>query len=252
MIIDAQGLVKSGLLSLIAHGIRSGLDWKSAREPLASVVYNKKCSVNVYQHAVIRMRSIFSQSLNYKLPDTVPNYGINRERFRDSESQKDYLVFLHSTTWETKLWPEDYWVELAKCAASRGMAVKMLWGNEVEQARVNRLAQQSDNIETIPSHFNLGNSAKILANARAVVAVDTGLMHLAAALNVPTISLYGPTNPEYTGAMGQGQIKLAANFPCAPCLKRECTFMGNASVQPACISALTPDKVCEAVRLLTP
>jgi heptosyltransferase-1 len=56
------------------------------------------------------------------------------------------------------------------------------------------------------------------------VAVDTGLGHLAAALDVPTISLFGPTNPGLTGAYGKAQIHLASDFPCAPCLQKKCTY----------------------------
>ena len=65
---------------------------------------------------------------------------------------------------------------------------------------------------------------KLLANASAAIAVDTGFGHIAAALGVPTISLYGSTNPEYTGALGDSSIHLSAAFPCAPCLKRECHY----------------------------
>ncbi|MEW2855054.1 glycosyltransferase family 9 protein, partial [Pseudomonas aeruginosa] len=57
-----------------------------------------------------------------------------------------------------------------------------------------------------------------LAGARACVAVETGLGHLAAALDVPTLSLFGPTNPGFTGAYGRSQVHLGSDFPCAPCL----------------------------------
>ena len=245
LIIDAQGLVKSALLSLTAKGKRSGLDWGSAREPFASVFYNKKSKVNFCQHAVIRMRAIVGQSLGYPVPDTIADYGIGREQFADAEQDSQYLVFLHSTTWETKMWPESYWQQLANLAATAGLKVKMLWGNAPEKARAERVAAGAPNIEVVGTQFKLNTSVRILANAQAVVAVDTGLLHLAAALNVPTVSLYGPTNPEYTGAMGQNQIHLAANFPCAPCLKRDCTYPGEAAVQPPCFSVLSPRKVWE-------
>lgn len=68
--------------------------------------------------------------------------------------------------------------------------------------------------------LNLAGVAKVLAQAQACVAVDTGLGHLAAALDVPTISLFGPTNPGLTGAYGKAQIHMASDFPCAPCLQK--------------------------------
>jgi heptosyltransferase-1 len=246
LVLDAQGLVKSALVTLVAKGQRSGLDWGSAREPLASLAYQKKCTVNFYQHAIVRMRSIFSHLFNYDLPQTVPEYGLARQQFLDPALENNYLVFLHGTTWDTKLWPEAYWVALAKLAAKEGLTVKVLWGSALEEARAKRLAEQADNLVVLPRQ-DLKGSAKVLANARAVVAVDTGLAHLAAALEVPTVSLYGPTNPDYTGALGKTQLCLPANFPCSPCLKRDCTYLGKAEVSPACFSALAPTKVWEAL-----
>ncbi|HSW71040.1 MAG TPA: lipopolysaccharide heptosyltransferase I [Gammaproteobacteria bacterium] len=242
LVLDAQGLVKSALLTLAAKGRRCGLDWRSAREPVASCVYQTKCTVNFYQHAIVRMRSIFSHAFNYDLPTTLPDYGLTREQFINPTKEAAYLVFLHGTTWATKLWPENYWVELAKLAARENLVVKLLWGSALEEARAKRLAEQAENIVVMPRQ-DLRGSAKVLTNARGIVAVDTGLAHLAAALEVPTVSLYGPTNPEYTGALGRKQLCLPAQFPCAPCLKRECTYQGVASTQPACFSALPPEKV---------
>lgn len=245
-VLDAQGLVKSALLTRMAKGKRGGLDWGSARESLAALFYQKTCTVNFYQHAIVRMRSIFSALLDYPLPHTVPAYGIARQQFLDPAEQQHYLVFLHGTTWDTKLWPESYWLALAQKAANEGLMVKLLWGNPSEQARANRLAAQAKNITVLPRQ-TLQGSAKLLANARAIVSLDTGLAHLTAALDVPSVSLYGPTNPDYSGTQGHHQICLAAHFPCAPCQKRQCTYPGRTVTTPACFSALPPEKVWEVL-----
>ncbi len=242
LVIDAQGLVKSAMFTLMSKGKRSGLDLNSARERLASFAYQQKCTVNFHQHAIVRMREIFSKLLNYPLPITVPEYGIAREKFYDPSRQENYVVFLHGTTWDTKLWPEQYWIELGKKAAAEGFSVKLLWGNKIEEERAHRLATQVSNMIVLPRQ-DLGGSAKVLANARGVVAVDTGLAHMATALNVPTIALYGPTNPAYSGIQGRSQLSLAVNYPCAPCLKRECTFLGTRSSQAVCFKTLPPEKV---------
>lgn len=242
LVLDAQGLVKSALLTRVAKGRSAGLDWSSAREPMASVLYQKSCKVSFYQHAIVRMRSIFANLLNYDLPHSVPDYGVPRSQFLETESAQDYLVFLHGTTWKTKLWPEQHWSKLAALAADQGLAVKVLWGNAEEEARAQRLAQSAQNIVVLPRQ-DLKGSAKVLANARAVVAVDTGFAHLAAALDVPGVSFYGPTNPDYSGALGRNQICLADNFPCSPCLKRDCTYQGRTNAEPACFSGITPEKV---------
>ena len=91
------------------------------------------------------------------------------------------------------------------------------------------------------------------------MAVDTGLGHLAAALDVPTISLFGPTNPGLTGAYGKGQIHLASDFPCAPCLQKKCTYTPTAQDQqrfdlknewPLCFTRLNPERVASRLSTL--
>ncbi len=106
-IIDAQGLVKSAVISRFARGPRTGLDRDSAREPLAARAYNRTISVARDQHAVLRVRQLFAAALGYTVPASGPDYGI-RGKFQAGERQP-YLVFLHGTTWPSKHWPDTYW-----------------------------------------------------------------------------------------------------------------------------------------------
>ena len=91
------------------------------------------------------------------------------------------------------------------------------------------------------------------------MAVDTGLGHLAAALDVPTISLLGPTNPGLTGAYGRSQVHLGSDFPCAPCLQKKCTYKPSAEDQrrfdlkrewPLCFTRLNPERVASQLSAL--
>jgi len=190
---------------------------------------------------------LFSQALHYPLSDEMADYGIDRQQLGGGEPQ-DYLVFLHGTTWPTKHWPEEYWLRLAKIAQENGLRVLLPWGSPVEEERAKRIAAQCAAAEVLPRQ-NLAGMAKILARAKAIVAVDTGLGHLAAALDVPTVSLYGPTDPALTGAMGRSQVHLSAVFPCAPCFSRECTYRGpeQSQVFPPCFSTVSPEKVWQAL-----
>jgi len=106
---------------------------------------------------------------------------------------------------------------------------------------------------------DLTGMAGWLAHAKAVVAVDTGLAHLAAALDVPTVSLYGATDPGLSGAYGNNQIHLRADFDCAPCMKRDCSYTGpkiknelnvgqGEYVEPPCFSSVAPSAVFEALK----
>lgn len=250
-VLDAQGLMKSAFLLLFTRGLRVGLDWSSARESMASLLYQKKYNVNFYQHAIVRMRSLFSLALNYPLPSGPPVFGLDREKIANQgqavRHKQPYIVFLHGTTWETKMWPEQYWRALARKITAAGLAVKISGGNDEEMARAKRIANLRDGVEVI-SRMSIMGMAGLLANATAVVAVDTGFAHFAAALDVPTISLYGPTNAAYTGAIGSRSIQLSALHPCAPCIQKRCTYKGPALVYPACFASLGPGRVWEVIK----
>jgi len=246
LIIDAQGLVKSAFFSRFAKGLHCGLDWQSARERWAALFYQKTYTVLFEQHAVVRARSLFSKVLGYALPETTADYGIDRKKFVKDDAEQPYLVFLHGTTWATKHWPEASWIALTELAGKAGITVKLPWGNAAEHERAQRIAASSDKAIVLPKS-DLAGMAKVLAGAKAIVAVDTGLGHMAAALDIPTISLYGPTDPDLTGALGKSQIHLKAQFPCSPCFRKECTYEEGVSqpspLYPPCFSSLVAGSV---------
>ena len=84
-----------------------------------------------------------------------------------------------------------------------------------------------------------------------MIAVDTGLAHVAAALDVPAVTLYGPTEPGLTGTLASTQTHLRATFPCAPCFRRTCNFPGPHPVEPPCFQSVPPTTVWNALRALT-
>ena len=225
LVIDAQGLCKSAWLTSLVKAPVHGLDRRSAREPLASLFYTRRHFVPWGEHAVQRVRRLFAAALGYEAPlALLGRYGIEVQRTgHDGNDATPYLIFFHGTTWANKHWPEIYWHELIETVTTQGWRVCLPWGNDDEKARAQRLAGNISGVSVLP-RLTLSQLAQVLSGARACVAVDTGLGHLAAALNVPAISLFGPTHPGYTGAWGQRQIHLAADFCCAPCLKKKCTY----------------------------
>lgn len=257
LVIDAQGLVKSAWLTRYVKAPVAGLDRYSAREGWASRFYDRRLSVATGQHAVERVRQLFAMALAYDLPEGIGNYGLDLERLQLPPAAP-YVVFLHGTTWATKHWPEAYWRELAERMGRRKLEVRLPWGNPAEKARAERIAQGLNNCQVLPK-LNLAGVARVLAAAKACVAVDTGLGHLAAALDVPTISLFGPTNPGLTGAYGRTQIHQASDWPCAPCLQKKCTYKPSADdlarfdlkrEWPLCFTRLNPEHVASRLSAL--
>ncbi len=255
-VIDAQGLLKSAILLPKTTGPSFGLDNKSAREPIASWFYDNKIYVPKNLHAVERTRRLFAKSLNYNIPEAMGRYGI-QNNFKGSDV-KPYIVLMHGTTWESKHYPEAYWHGIIKAALNENIQIKLLWGDKVEYSRANRLAGDNDSIEVMPK-MRLADIASLLASAQGAIAVDTGLGHLAAAVECPTISLFTSTNPGLSGAYGSSQKHLYADYHCAPCMKRVCiepaktqSISGEKiSITPPCATTIPPDIVWKSFMELT-
>lgn len=211
-IIDAQGLLKSALLvTRLAHGKKHGYDRHSIREPLASFFYDCRYRVSKQQHAVERIRQLCALSLGYICPEKQGDYGIAHHFSQSSvKSAAPYVVFLHSTTRENKHWPETHWRELITQMSGAGVSIKLPWGSEPERQRSLRLADGFNFVEVLPK-LTLAEVAEQIANAKAVVSVDTGLSHLTAALDKPNFTLFGPTDPGLIGGYGQEQHIIKSN-----------------------------------------
>ncbi|CAM6900237.1 lipopolysaccharide heptosyltransferase RfaC [Citrobacter portucalensis] len=205
-IIDAQGLVKSAaLVTRLARGIKHGMDWSTAREPLASLFYNRKHHIAKQQHAVERTRELFAKSLGYAKPQLQGDYAIAQHFMNEHKADAgQYAVFLHATTRDDKHWPEANWRELIGLLNNTGIRIKLPWGAPHEEARAKRLAEGFPYVDVLP-RMSLEDVARILAGAKFVVSVDTGLSHLTAALDRPNITLYGPTDPGLIGGYGKNQ-----------------------------------------------
>lgn len=237
-VIDAQGLFKSTWIAHWAGAPVIGLDKRSAREPLVSLTYQRKVGVSWRLHAVERVRILFAQALGYAVPTDTGDYGLDKARFGQPRphGERRHVVFLHGTTRADKHWPESYWQQLCARVTQAGFDVVLPWGNDVERQRAERIAAVSSQARVLP-RMSLEGLAAVLVQSAAAVAVDTGLGHLAAALDVPALSLYGPTSPALIGAYGRHQIHLSAKglpMPAAP-------------VEPRAMAPLTPTVVWQAL-----
>lgn len=210
LVIDAQGLVKSAWLARQARGPLAGPDRVSAREPLAAAFYQRGYAIPKHDaaHAVERNRRLFAQALGYAYADIPPDAGLRAERFPRPELDEPYAVLLHGTTWASKRWPLQYWSETGAWLAARGLRVVLPWGSEAERADAQRIARGCGGL-VLPK-LGLTALAGWLARARLCLGVDTGLAHLAAAFGTPQLTLYGPTLPQLTGAVGANQVWLTS------------------------------------------
>jgi heptosyltransferase-1 len=201
-IIDSQGLIRSALITRAARGQRHGYDRADCREPLAACAYDVTHRVPRSLHAIARNRSLTGLALGYA-PEGAVDYGLP---LAPAPSDPPYVVFLHATARADKEWPEQDWIALGAAVARRGLAVVLPFGNARERARSERLAASIPGAR-VPPLQPLDQVAASLREAALVVGVDTGLLHLAAALGVPLLALFVATRLDRTGPLGSGPIR---------------------------------------------
>ncbi len=255
LILDAQGLIKSAAVSLMARGVRggcrAGLNFTSAREPWSALAASKRLTVPVGDHAVHRLRTLFADALGYPRPETPADFGLPR-----TGSGGNRCLLLHGTTWASKHWPEPMWCALAAALSDDGWQVALPWGSEAERERAERITRGATAAEVLPA-LDLTGMGEAIAATDLVVGVDSGLTHLAGAMGVPTVVIYGSTSALRTGVLGPRVINLQSELQCAPCLARECRYRGapqlwrGEAVEPPCYALVNPERVrAEAMRLL--
>ena len=234
VVIDAQGLAKSALLTRAARGQRHGLDRASAREWIASFAYHHAHAVPWTLDAIARNRKLVGDALGY-VPLGAPDFGINAAPAGFAWlPPAPYCVCLTGTTDAAKLWPEERWGVLGKQLAEAGWHCVLPAGTEGEQKRAERIAAEigvfadGTAAAVVAPASSLADLAGVIAGAGLAVGVDTGLTHLAAALGRPTVGIYCGTSPGATGVTG----------------KRACN-VGDVAKTPA------PEAVCEAVAQVT-
>ncbi|MDP2827222.1 MAG: lipopolysaccharide heptosyltransferase I [Sulfuricellaceae bacterium] len=216
LILDCQGLIKSALLSLLAHGPRCGFDWRSAREPLASLAADRAIVVDRNLHAVERNRRLAGLALGYTPDFSHIDYGISApESSFEWLPNQPHAVLLHATSRADKEWPEGAWLALADQLNQMGFCCVLPWGSPAEQARSKRLAAQMK-CGVSPPRLNLSQTACLLEKAGIVIGVDTGLTHLAAALKVPLVALYCASDPGLTGVLSSGPFVNLGSMNGAP------------------------------------
>ena len=129
--------------------------------------------------------------------------GLWRVAAYERDAADAYAVFLTMTSRDDKLWPEERWIELGR---ELGLRVVLPWGSEPERSRATRIAHALAR-SAVPPRMSLEQLARLFARSYAVVGVDTGLTHLAAAVGALTVGIYAGSDPALTGLHGPGNAR---------------------------------------------
>jgi len=197
--LDTQGLLKSALIASQARGPKLGHAADSARELLAARFYDRTFSVQKSLHAVERNRRLAAAAFGYSVDELPLDYGISAPPLAASWLPAgDYAVLLTATSRADKEWPEADWLALGQAMITMGMRCVLPAGSAAERERAERLAATLGRAVAAPP-LGLTELAGLMAGARIVIGVDTGLTHLAAALDRPTVAIFCGSDPTLTG-----------------------------------------------------
>jgi heptosyltransferase-1 len=223
-VIDTQGLFfKSALIARMVRGRRHGYDARSIKERAASWLYDVRHSVGRDQHAVARNRALTGLALGYQ-PEGPPDFGLDREKIAEAAASP-YGMLLHATARADKQWPEHNWRQLA---AALGGSIDLVvpFGTAAERERAARIASAAPRAH-VPDRQPIDGVARLIAGASFVVGVDTGLLHLAAALGVPLVAIFVSSEPGLTGPVGSGPIAVLGSKSRVPSIHEVVDAVGE-------------------------
>ena len=203
-IVDSQGLLRSAMIARLAHGRRHGYD--AAQHPRAACRAASTTSATASAATCMRS-SATASSAAWRLamqPQGAPDFGLDRARL--AAPGERYAVLLHATARPEKQWPEAHWIALGQALGRAGHRSRAAVGHGRPSAAAASASRPQLPRARVPERAPLDAVARLIAGAQFVVGVDTGLMHLAAALGVPLVAIFAGSKPGLTGPVGYGPL----------------------------------------------
>jgi len=249
--IDFQGSIKSGFISLLSRApVRLSFSPFYCREPLAAFFANvwvkpkelKMCHKVEKNIKLLEPLNIKRHQVEFGLK-VPPKSKKLQEFFENSNflnSKSAFVALNPGARWETKRWPTKHWVALTERLAKSGLTPILIWGPGEEKI-VNEIVKEASFPPVVAPPTTLGELISFIANTDLFIAGDTGPLHIAAALGVPVIGLYGPTDPRLNGPYGQLDRVIMADISCRGCWRRRCSKL-------ECMENIKPEAVFNLVR----
>jgi heptosyltransferase I len=251
LVLDAQGLLKSALMAKLASAPIYGFHADSARESQATWFYQKTAKIPEGLHVIEKNRQLVAQVFSVDVSEKL-DFGLDkfRQQLVNTEPpnslnnlvNQPYFVLLHGTTWNSKYWAEAAWAELIKLLAQQERHCLLPWGNDAELQCAKRLQIAGGEYALVLPKLSLTELMNVLMHAEGFVSVESGIGHLAAALDIPGVMLHGPTSPDYSGILGKRCQHITSGVNCSPCFKRDCPILNEMKVPP-CQQAISPQQV---------
>jgi heptosyltransferase-1 len=195
LVIDAQGLMKSAIVSKILGKNRAGFSKTSIREGLASSFYTQTVEISYDANSIDRNAKVMSEPLGLDISKEMILakkpflFYKNDEVLNALSLHKKNIIFVIGSTWESRNYSKEKFVHIAEALAQN---VVIVWGSESERMDAEWIASQTTHAKTLPK-INLNALKAIIGEADLLIGNDTGPTHMAWAMNIPSITIFGPT-----------------------------------------------------------
>jgi heptosyltransferase I len=203
-VIDLQGLTKSALIAHMARLTPEGKRYAMANRTEGSSyeaptrwVADVAIPLEPQSHAVQRGRAMCAQAFGYALSGP-PRFGLGHA----ATQRENTVVLIHGTSREDKFWPEDHWLALGRKLIAQGYRLGVPHGSEEERARSQRLAQALGPPAEVWPRLSLDALTERMARCAGAIGVDSGLSHIAVALDLPHVQIYNFDTAWRTGPLG--------------------------------------------------
>jgi lipopolysaccharide heptosyltransferase I len=253
--VDLQGLFRSGALARLS-GASVRIGSANGREG-SPWFYTQRVPVpSVEMHAVDRYLLVAGAlgarphgrpQFRFKMFDT--DIAVVHEVFQRKGVSMDrpWVAMNVSARWPTKRWPLSSFAIVLDQLHKEGLGPVVVIGGSDEQRDANELrAYTKSPFIDLTGAIPLGCLPALLSKAAAMITNDSGPMHIAAALGIPVVAMFGPTSAVRTGPYGVGHRVLTGHVPCSPCFSRVCRH----SPEMECLHLIEPNDVGAAVRPL--
>jgi len=247
LVIDIQGLLKSGLMTGLARGRRK-VGFSGGREGSSLFLTERPFPVNHEQHALDR----YLQGARYlgcrtdgwtgEIPASSRDHEtVNRWIQEMGLEEKRRIAVNPMAKWGTKLWDPKKFALLAIRIARELDGAVLFTGSLQDRPIIQKIMGATDiHAFNLAGRTTLKELACLFSRCHLTVTTDTGPMHVAAAMGCPVVAIFGPTSPLRTGPYGEGHLVVREDMECSPCYRKRCDHL-------SCMQQITVDKVFDAV-----
>ncbi len=250
VVLDLQGTIKSSVAARLAKSNRHiGFARSALKERSAALLYSEHVSVNGEPHHVIDRHLRLLSALDIEteeraFPLVVPDeMEEESQRTLTSLALTDYVILNPGGGWVPKRWaPEKFGALAAAIAKEWKLPTLVIWGPGEEEL-AQRIVDTSEGSAKLAPATGIRGVIPYIRRARLFVSGDTGPMHLASAVGVPVVGIFGPTDAARNGPFGPNDAVIWKDVDCGPCYKRRCPGYGN-----VCMTSIELEDVLAAVR----